>query len=385
MSSLSTLIERDAIRQDLYFYLDLLSNLDRRCASSVLILGIMPYVSLFVVESFKYLRLKFPDYARSVLGSHEGIIRAARMRVKYFDDSKKQIDGVFALYEWIVRFHREWHINRQTGFLGWLKKKIQSDFGIFEYEGHIVAATHVGILNLGLEMEDLPNTSKEISEALSNLVFSVGHQIGLYLGHISQLPEFAMAEPVTAFDYRLRDTLLRYRDENAQRFLAKIFEGAGLEDLNFSLLVFLIAINYLVYLVSNVVRYSPTVFKMRYLALYHIVSSLKKLQSYYYSRGDLSSRSKRFFGEMLSNKTLQFYTGKRKFRNILVHYGLEGEVPDTILDSGKTLYGLVEHFFNGESFAIVSYRLDEQLKALSALLEEWLGWQVSHYRFYSLC
>lgn len=168
-----------------------------------------------------------------------------------------------------------------------MKKKIQSDFGIFEYEGHIVAATHVGILNLGLEMEDLPNTSKEISEALSNLVFSVGHQIGLYLGHISQLPEFAMAEPVTAFDYRLRDTLLRYRDENAQRFLAKIFEGAGLEDLNFSLLVFLIAINYLVYLVSNVVRYSPTVFKMRYLALYHIVSSLKKLQSYYFIQEEI--------------------------------------------------------------------------------------------------
>ncbi|MFQ5330035.1 MAG: hypothetical protein ACE5D4_08630 [Thermodesulfobacteriota bacterium] len=377
-------IEIDAIRQDAYFCLDLALNLTRHQSSSILFFGLIPYLSLFVVESFEYLRYVFPDYARTLSGNHEKTIRASRMRIKYFDDSKKRVDGMFELYEWILQFHQEWHINKHSGFLARLKKLLQDDLGIFGYDGHVIGSTHVGILNLGYEKEDLPEKSSEISNILSQLSYSLSKEIGAYLRQVCAWPEFSPNGFDTSyFEYRIRDEYLGYKDEKAGKFLARVFNGAGSEGLNFSLLVFLTAVNYFIYILQQLVfDSSTTLFKLKYITLYHVASSLRKLQSYCYPKGRLSDRSKDFFKTIFDDRDFQRYSEKSKFRNILVHYKID-DVPAGIINPDESLYGLVEYFFDGDSYATVNCGLNKQLERLSALLEEWLNWQVTPSQFNS--
>jgi hypothetical protein len=373
----SRLIEFDSIGVDAHFYFDLISQLNSYKLSGILIFGLMPFLSLFVVETHNYLQNTLPAYATELSKPYEKIIRASRMRTKFFDDSAKRVDGMFELLSWIAQFHHEWHIGRHKGFLAPLKRALQDDLGIFVYGKHIIGSTHTGLMNLGFERGDLPTTDKEISEALGPLSRSIGMEIGSYVVRLSQWQEFASASSTASrFAYKIADEKLGYKDEKSTRYLSSVFNGIGVTEINLGLLFLLATVNFLQHIFNQLVTDSPvTLFKLKFITLHHLSSSLEKLRNYYYPKGVLTDYSKKYFQTILEDSDLEIIKRQSSLRNILVHYRIDG-VPDSSLSHTTNLYGLVEHFIAGATYDDFSRKLDNQIARVSLLLEEWLNWRI---------
>lgn len=368
-------VELELIRHDVSFYLDVMSNLAHKQSIGVLIFGLVPYLSLFTVETYKYLQSVYPSYARTLSQKHRDIINASRTRTKLFDDTEKHVDGVLELLKWIMKFNEEWHINEHKGFLAPLKRALQDDLGIFFYDGHIIGSTHIGLFNMGYEEKHLPATSLEISKILPPLSYSIGEGLGSYLGQLSSFPEFKPSSFGVNFSYNIKDEKLKYRDQKAEKYFEAVFNSNKTVDLNFSLFLFLATLNFLRYIFNNIVMDSPiTLFKLKFITLYHTASSLEKLKKYFYHKEHLSARSKAYFEKVLRDEDLEYLKRQKKFRNILVHYKIE-EILENSLDSNLTLYGLVEHYFDGRTYDEIIRTLDEQIERISSILEEWIDWK----------
>ena len=74
-------LELESIKQDVDFYYDVMLKLSSKRTIGVLIFGLMPYLSLFTVETYNYFQANFPQNAKSILREHEEIITSSRMRV----------------------------------------------------------------------------------------------------------------------------------------------------------------------------------------------------------------------------------------------------------------------------------------------------------------
>lgn len=368
-------VELDAIKVDLFFYLDLISKLVSDTASNILIFGLLPYESLFTVEAFKYIKSYDPDYARSLLNKHDRVITSSRTRIKFFDDTKKGVDGLEDLIAWIFEVFRELLINKHKGFLAPLKKALQPDLGIFGYKGHIIGTTHAGLLNTGFEKGDLSSTSEEMETTLGTSSFSVAQELGKFLGQLSmwsELPQENEREKYVI--YKVENEKLGYIDRKSSNFFLNIFNGPSTVELNFGLLYFLTTVNYLRFILNDLIEGTqPTYFKVKFICLYHLISSLRKLQRYYYPRNILTGISKNYFKLLLDDKDLEQIGRQSKFRNLLVHYRIQN-VPTKYINSSVSLYGLVEFFFKGQSLGEINEKLDEQIESISTLLEEWSNW-----------
>jgi hypothetical protein len=376
-AKLSQPYEIGMIKQDIEFYADVFISLTSKPASGVLIFGLLPYLSLFVIETYKYLQSNFPLYARAIAQSYAEILHASRTRTKFFDDANKRIDGALEHLKWIIEFNEEWHINSHKGFLAPLKRALQDDLGMFFYDNHIIGSTHVGLFNIGYERKDLPTTSLEISKLFGPLSKSVGEDLGKYLARIYSLPEFTPNKSGTMFSYNINEENLKYKDEKAKRFFNTVFNGETTLDLNFSLLLFLTTTNFFQHIFANIVTGKPTtLFKLKFITLYHLVSSLTKLRDYYYPQNILTAQSKEFIEEILKDKDLQLIKTLKDFRNILVHYKISG-IPETLLNPATNLYGLTEYFSAGKTSTEVENILDTQIERISILLEQWINWKTS--------
>ena len=365
------------IKTDLGFYFNLMTEISKYKSASILIFGIVPYLSLFKVETSKYLWDNFPSYAHTLAKNkkYDEVVQSSRMRIKFFDDTVKRVDGTFELLDWIKRFH-ESHINQHKGLLGLLKRALQDDLGIFFYNGHVIGSTHTGLFNLGFEEKQFPITSKENFKVLGELSKSVGTEIGEYFGQLTQFHEFALSSLNSHFVYNIQDNNLKYKDEKSRRFLARIFNGDKAEELNLSLLLLLTTVNFFQLIFNQLTDGSPsTMFKMKFVLLYHLASSLSKLQNYYYPKSLLTGQSKEFFKAILKDSDLRNLSRKSKFRNNMVHYRIEN-LPTEKLSFDKKLYGLVEYYFEGQSYDEVNQTLNVQIKRVAKLLEEWLDLHV---------
>lgn len=369
--------ELDLIKRDVCLYLEIMSKLSEQKGASILFPGLAPYFSLFIVEAHKYLNKNLPNYKNSLSNQINTIITAARMRVKFFDDTHKGISGTFNLLKWVSDFHEEWHIKRHKGILSPIQRYVQDDIGIFFYESHIINSTHTGILNLGYAQGDLPNTSEGVSAHISKLSFSIGEGFGSYISNICSLPEFAVTDADFGnFIYNVKEEKLKYKDDKSDKLLQRIFNKSTSTETNLSLLLFLTQVNYLQYILTGtVVAEHYTLFKIKYILLYHLASSLRKLRDDNQFASSLTSRSVTYIEDIILDTSLIELISKRQFRNILVHYGIPAALGG-ILSPEIEFYGLVEHFFNGDPYSKVLEQVNHQLNRTSQILEEWLDWEV---------
>jgi len=370
-------IELDLIKNDLEFYTGLVFELSKHESIGILFFGLAPYLSLFKFETYKYFRDNFPNQANFISGSKnfDDITRASRMRIKFFDDSTKRIEGVLELLEWIRKFH-EWHINQHRGLLAPLKRALQDDFGVFLYDSHVIGSTHTGLFNLGYEKATFPTTNKDNFKILGEMSKSFGFELGEYFGTLTQLPQFTFTTQHNYCTYGIEDRNLKYKDEKSYKFLNSIFNETNAEDINLGFLILLTTVNFFQYIIKRLVIGSPiTVFKLKFITLYHLESSLGKLQDYFYPKKLLTNRSKEYIQAILKDKDLKLIKSKTKFRNILVHYKIEN-LPTETVNSTIDFYRLTEHFFQGMTYSEVDQILDAQIQRISTLFDEWLNWSV---------
>lgn len=100
-------IEREMIQNDTLFYLRLYQHLysTARTDLGVLILSIIPYLALFVVESFNYFQKIDPNYAQKLQRNHKDILDNARNQIKLFDEKYRQVIGMIDFMDEITKAH----------------------------------------------------------------------------------------------------------------------------------------------------------------------------------------------------------------------------------------------------------------------------------------
>ncbi|MEM7715999.1 MAG: hypothetical protein AAF349_20905 [Cyanobacteria bacterium P01_A01_bin.68] len=246
--------ELKLISDETSFYLDFVSKLPQHKSASILIFGIIPYLSLFVVETYSYIKNKFPynSYISSI--KYMEIIRNSRMRTKFFDDKMNQISGTFELLDWISEFHKEWHIHSHKNPSLSLKKTLQPDLGLFTYNTHIIGSTHTGLLLTGLEKENISQGIEDITEILGHTLHSVSHQLGKYLSLLSKCPELKL-DNINSFKNQLHDDQLFYIDVKSEIFFKSIFNCSEHTSINFSLLLFLSTINFFEFILQKTFQF----------------------------------------------------------------------------------------------------------------------------------
>jgi hypothetical protein len=370
-------VELELIRGDAFLYKHLMVHLPTKQSAAILLPSLVPYFSLFAVESCNYLQRSYPAFTDTLSEEMYPIISSSRMRVKFFDDTKKEVEGTLEILDWIKGLHQEWHIRRHKGLLAPIKRLLQDDLGLYFYNGHMVGSTHTAIMNIGYSKADLPNRSDAMSDRLGHLSLSLGAALSSYIaGVISFLETKTQDRVADYYNYRITDRELKYKDEKSERLLKHIFNGAGTGPINLVLLLFLTHVNFLLYIFDKlIIEQQYTMFKLKYIVLYHLGSSLEKLRAYNQSSHVLTERSNNYLDSIISDAQFIDLTSQRRFRNTLVHYGIPPDL-DNHLSLDTTLFGLTEYFFAGRSYETICASVQSQIERVSTLLEEWLSWEI---------
>ncbi|MFN5515834.1 MAG: hypothetical protein ACK5CA_14120 [Cyanobacteriota bacterium] len=195
-------LEINLVRKDVGFYEQLVGLLSKKQSSGIIIFGIMPYISLFTIESNKYIKSNLKHCTPSLPKNNEKIIQNSRMRLKLFDDDKNKVDGTFSLLDDISQFLENWFINSHQGPLASMKQALQPDMGIFFYEDHIIGSTHTWTYTNSLEKTEQLNSFEDTAGRMSQIGKSVGQDLGSYLAGIKKLRDFHSI-PKNKLDYSI--------------------------------------------------------------------------------------------------------------------------------------------------------------------------------------
>jgi hypothetical protein len=369
--SVTQALELEMIRTDVEFCRQLILESAVKNSSGILPFGLTPYLSLFVIETYNYFGSRVPGFSNLAKRQHQNILRASRTRIKLYD-RKQDISSLMDHLEWINDFSRGWMNCGHGGWLGWLKKWVQPDMGLYFYGDHLVSTTQAAFFNLGFANGDIATTQQGEPIGLKELSQSVGRDIGEYISFLSNEFAKALGAPATVLcTYQLSESPFRLTDKNTISFLRDLDSSNTPLHINSCLLLSLTTVNFLIHVFRRLVVDDPnTWFKLKFLTLYHVVVSLTALQNGFYTSG-LSQNSKDVLAHLLDDRELKTLRSKSAFRNIMVHYEIR-DVPENRLTMDIPYFGLLEHFFAGASFTTVNDLVNRQLLRISAALEDWM-------------
>jgi hypothetical protein len=364
-------LELEMIINDVVYYHDLIFEISNKQESGILAFGLIPYVSLFITETYEYFKMFDPNYAKDLKREFEEIIRNSRQRIKLFDSRRKDFMDNLNLVDWVIDYQTSYFLNSHKGILSWLKRLLQPDQGNYFYKNHLISTTHTAMFNFGFYESNLRKIQSDAIKALSELSYSVAVEMGEFIGKF--INDWDLDEEINCLTTNNIDAdLFRFEDVKSEKYYRSVFNGSISPEINTILIFLLVTINYLGFILMNLVESTPdSLFKQKFIALYHIVASLEKLQNIYRPQGLLLEKSKYYISEIISDKQLKRIRSQSKLRNILVHYKII-DLSENKLSSNLRLYGLIENFLDGDHFDEINSKLDHQINRVSNLLEEWM-------------
>jgi len=174
---------------------------------------------------------------------------------------------------------------------------------------------------------------------------------------------------------RLDPQRVKTKDVRAERYYNKHFNGPNTPGINALLYVFYALLNFVdsMLTLEDTPESRRTVLKVRFLALYHISSSLRRLRAE--RSADLGQRSLGFMNRNLNNTKLDSLTqtsSSRHFRNTLIHYGLAPDVQERDLIPDVPFYGLVEKYFPGDDNPSLSKAVGDEICRVVDVFNAWV-------------
>ncbi|MEU9286769.1 hypothetical protein AB0D57_19135 [Streptomyces sp. NPDC048275] len=324
-----------------------------------------PYVALFIYEARRKPQHIDPSAFANLSVEAERICANSRHSLKLFEDTKRKIDGL------LDHFLKEIWAKHSRYFLGntWFPpaRLIETDLGIYGYGGRVVSTTHSAAFHLGIEAEHL-----------------FGNDGGAYIRRI--MSEFGQCFGALGADLRspgtrtfvasLSGAELNSSDVRAHRYYGRVFNRRATPGMNGLLSDFRTRMNFVDSIVvagSDVLDLEYTVFKMRYIALYQVLSSLNVLKRdvFHYSR--LSPDSMAHVERIVGTPEAEVLLARqvRGFRNTLMHYNLLGDVDTDKVDLSAPLFGLVSNYFPDHDYRSLSEIVDRAIKKTSVELNVW--------------
>lgn len=318
------------------------------------------YLSLFIYESHRTLKVIDPQRAALLAYNYEATeIEKARHSVKLFDGSKVGHAGVLGEFTGIIAADRERFLNN-TWFP--LARVLETDLGEWHYRGRLVSTTQVASFFMGISIavSDIPVIGQKFSAIAETQARYVDQVTGSLPWHGS------------SFMDAMSFSELKSRDRRSERYFKRLFDAALSDELTASLSAFQCSLNLLDVMVAadQNAASAETIFKLRFITLYHVLSSLTELKAEYGSK--LGSASLGFLDAILSHQTSAtiMHTDGRGFRNTLVHYTPEERVVAQ-LSLSASYYGLVEVYYPAYDFPTLSQEVSEHTTRVATLLDEW--------------
>lgn len=338
-------------------------------AKPIMTMGLMNHFALSAYEGHRQLLRFDPVRAHAMAESTARITERARHSLKFFEDSKRGIDGQLEFFEAeIVPAH-------QKEFFGntWLKsaEALETDLGIFRYHGAPVLTTHSATYSMGLEPGSMFSPQDRL--LMQDFGKEFWHYlVSIYSGPPTGIPDFMNSLDVEEFD--LSDP----EDLRSAEYYAKIFNGAATPGINALLVTFMVSLNFVdTVLVADQNRetLNYSIVKMRFVTLYQILRSLDLLRRE--RNAELTEDSTTFIDALLSSESAAYLTSEagKRLRNTLVHYGPDSRIDVSSVDPGNLIDSYVTQLFPNSSTQEFLSTLSTGITETREALFEWEGTQ----------
>lgn len=293
----------EAIQQDAVFFLRLIRTLIGHPDSGLIAPAVIPFASLFVVESDARLAehgcVRASAFARDELGS----IRAARHRVKMLLSKKSDVSQLVADFHAIVRDERERFVGAHRGWLGPLKRWVQPDLGISLIDGEVFSTTHATRFSFGGEFTG--ETLREAGRLVASYCSAVCHASSL-------------ADEAVPFDRRPLGLVMK--DIRSDALYARGDLGTLQAPWAGAVALILANVNFVSKVLRAIVGEDSSSFtKLRVMTAFHAIESLRIVQDRLHAERLLPKRAADVIGSVASPE-VRWLRKHGALRDMLVHF-----------------------------------------------------------------
>lgn len=345
----------EAIVHDTVSFISLFQSILNHPKMGLLIFGMLPPASMYVVESYRALKELAPDVAAILREEHVNLLSPSRHRAKLLDHPERSIDQISADFAGVAKRQIQYFMAPHTGVLGSLRRAIQPDLGLSTYNGHIFATTHASAFNFDRDHD------------LANGAVTIGKALGEYTATLLNLLSLPMPEPVPSS--RLQGAI-EMRDIKS----SALYERGSLGKLRTELaagMTFLLAnLNHTHYIMQKLLPTSGlTQFRLKFIVAYHADSNLRFMQNRLASDSLLHADIATVFREVFGNSDSRWLRKRTTLRNILVHYMVEErQMGSSPLEMNRV--EVIEHFGGELTYKEMDTLLDRHIERMSHTLEK---------------
>lgn len=340
----------------------LLSSRGHSSARGVLPLVMLGHASRIAYEGAVLLKaadslVGIPALVRLLPDDHADVIARARHAAKLIDDTRVSFEDLLGK---LSRFYKI-HSDRFSGNAVWFARRFESDLGIYEASGRVIASTIPVQFRVGIA-PTVPFA--ELGPAMYDVAVDLGGALAVLVA-----AEGEGAPPSATIDFAGLGAV-RSKDRKADRYLAGRFDT----EIPFPAKLLILMLDGELQAVESVLPltegiYAESAFRARYVTLFHVARTLKAvLSAYPLAR---SAGSRRLSDVLDEPSTQQFLTGdgSRRLRNRCMHYEIRDR--DLQLRTDLPMSGLVESFIPDKSYHEVDIRLRALASRLAAIVAEW--------------
>lgn len=321
----------------------------------VVILGMMPYLSLFCNSFQEYIKNIIPV---EIKNDSPFVISDIRSKLKLFDERYGKMRKQILLSDNL----QDQEFKGKLRFTWTRGLDIHYNLGVFfDEEGHIISNTQYVFYLF---------QDKSFSKSLQNPdeIRTLGKIIGTVINSVSEgLKDFLPDYCVSTYSKEFK---VRYKDFNTNRNFDLFSQLSNGKEVTLRLLHILSSINFLRYIVMKITDNSnPWQLRAKYITFYYVVKSIERivhtLDTTDNEEKNLSMRLK----ECISCDEGLFDS---EFRSCMMHYGFcnngKWAINDQYLDKQIPFFGLIESRFSGYSFTEYTNLLNNNILKLSDFL-----------------
>lgn len=338
---------------------------DDASVSSIMPLCMAPYFSLVLHEAKRKPQAIDPSAFDEFSAEAEEVCARARHSLKLFEDTQRHIEGQLQYFQDDIFDSHSDHFLGNTWL--WLARKWEKDLGLFTYQGSLVTTSHAAAFHLGVEAEKL------FQDDDGAYMLDVMQQFGRCFRAVGARTDTQGGE---TFVRHLSGESFRCADVRASTYYTQAFSGVPSQAMAGVLTDFQVRMNFIDQAVTagaDIRNLEYTVFKIRYVTLYQVLSSLRLLKED--ARYPLSSSADDALEAILDTDAVRTITDRavRQFRNTLMHYNLLSGADTAKVDLAQPVFGLVPQYFPAHGFEQLSELVDTCIRETAGALNDWAG------------
>lgn len=308
----------ESIAQDAVFYTETLKAVIQHRDMALISPAIMPWASLFVVESFGRLFEYLPEFRTVLPKEHLNLIMPARHRTKLLLGRKSDVASLVASFHRVVEQERAEFASLHSGFLAPLKRLVQPDLGLSVCDGHIFSTPHATRFLLGGD-----SFSQELMYNSARLVSSYCAYLSQIVDELLPAPQFPRASTPDIVMRDIRSGSLYRRGPLGE-----------LPDQWAAVLSMVLATTNFVHRVLRTIvpAASKTFLKVRTIQAFNAIHSIRIVQDRFAAEQRLPAGAASILRSILKQPDARWLRDRDDLRDALVHFQ-----PKPILPSWSSL------------------------------------------------